>query len=120
MDRDLIPLQNAAQLLEIYREAKRKAEAGIALLRESKKLMTAFGEHVSVIPDHFNDFSLGNPSSFNGVDNLLSSMNTLFRRNFWAYIADKTEIRKIMSVKRREELDNQIYQIGRASCRERV
>lgn len=108
-DRGLIPLQNSVQLLETYREAKRKAEAGIALLRESKKLMTAFGEHVSIIPDHFSDFNLGNPSNFHGVDNLLSSMDTLFRRGFWAYIADKTELRKIMSVKRRDELDKQLF-----------
>lgn len=101
---EIIPLQGAMQLLEEYKGALAKAKTGVSLLHEAKKLMaTAFGGKDSVLPQGFTDFSLED------LPRMVQAIETLMRRNFWGYVADKTEIRKIMSIKRRDELDKQIY-----------
>ena len=107
-DKNMIPLQNSARLLDLWKEAKEKIGTAMLLLREAKRIMgTAFGEHRdTVLPAGFCDYSL---QPCHGDSCFPKDVETLLRRHFWTYIVDKTEMRKMMSLKRQDELNRQLF-----------
>lgn len=106
-DKAMIPLQNSAQLLDRWMDAKSRIATAMTLLKQAKSIMNAaFGEHRdTVLPVGFCDYTLSRDTS----DGLPKDVETLLRRHFWTYIVDKTEMRKMMSLKRQDELNRQLF-----------
>ena len=101
-DTGIMKKQTIIELVEVYDEAIRTMKAGYTLLQKSQDMFKdGFGN------DHYRRFSV--VDSYDDPIKLLEAAETKLRREAWKSIIDQMGIRKILSVKRAEELDKQLH-----------
>lgn len=103
---DLIPINNASQIVAACEDTYRDIYAAFELLEKAKiRLKNTFGEHRdSILPSRFSDYQLGNDWR---DDAFVECKNTI-KNHAWNFIVDKTQIKTLLSIKRQEELDKQM------------
>lgn len=101
-DTGIATRKTAQEMVAAYHQAISDIEAGYKQVFAAEEILkSAFGEHYSdfsTLPDHCRDNNAG----------VLKSVEARLRRNAWKAIVNKLDIRKIMSVKRVEEMDKRL------------
>jgi len=103
----LIPLTNATQIVTAIDETYRDVYAAFELLEKAKtRLKNTLGEHRdSIFNGRIDEYSLGN----GWREGLFRDCKTKIKRNAWAFIVDKIQIKSLLSIKKQEELDRQLF-----------
>ena len=103
LDTGIIKKQTIIELVTIYEEAINTMKAGYALLNKSQDLFQ----------DNFGTETYARFSVVPGYDipnRVCVDIELKLRRAVWKVMIDMLDIRKILSVKRAEELDKQLYE----------
>lgn len=99
MGKDIASPQTLSTRVDAYLEAVKKIEAAYALLDEAQStLRGAFDEYLNVIPYHAADQPL----------ETLKKAREEIKRRVWRRLIDLSQVRKVMSVKRAEDLDQRL------------
>lgn len=100
---DLVRRLSVAEIVSVYEREEAKVRQAFALLASAEDSLNAtfsLGEHRSIsIHDSYN-----RTLNFADVDSCLESL----RRNVWSTLVDRLELRRMMSIRAWEELDEKI------------
>lgn len=98
---ELIPLNNATQIVAICEDAARDVSTALELLDQARiKLKNVFGTNGA---DLFHDWKLNQLGSRE-----IPGCKATIKNSAWRFIADKVQIRTLLSIKKQEELDKQL------------
>jgi hypothetical protein len=106
MEKTMIPLKNSAELVDVYDQAILLVSEGLKKIAEAKELLlNNFGEHNGYILERaLYDHDLQKSRH----ESTVKLCAKVIQRNFWRFIVQKTEMRKLLSVQKTKELDDQI------------
>ena len=100
LDTGIATRKTVSEMVAAYKLAAAKIEAGYAQVYEAQDILeSAFGEHYS-------DFSCLPDRCYSST--VVKDVMTRLKRAAWRSIIHKLEIRKVMSIKRVEELDKRL------------
>lgn len=102
--KELIPLSNTPEIVKTYNEALRDLETAFSLIGNVKvKLLNTLGKYRDNIFDghRLSDFD------FDGKGPIELSKRVI-KLNTWRFIADKSGLKTLLSIKRAEEFDRQL------------
>jgi len=98
--KDIAMQWTLAARVDTYVEAMQKVDAAYGILEEAQHdLREAFDEHLDVLPSHV---YASQPLK------MLEMVRDKIRRRAWARLIDLSQVRKVMSVKRAEYLDQRL------------
>ena len=102
LDTGIMNRKTVGQMIDQYDEAIRTARAGYAMLQKSQEMM----REVMGAEGRSSMFSV--VEGYREPSELIKEIETKLRRDAWKSIINMTGVRRILSVKRAEELDKQL------------
>ena len=97
MTTELIPWSTVQSIVERYRSAREKIESAQDLCREAQELARPMSEHWT-------------PAITDGYHGNSSDVLPKLKAATWKHVVDKLGVRTMMSIKKQEELDEEIHQ----------
>lgn len=106
--KELIPINNGADLVDIHDQALLLINQGIEAIKQAKTLLkNNFGNYADYIfTTDVRDYSF----SDGNTTHLKKEIENNMKKNFWTHVVNRTNLKKFLSVKRKEELDRNLTQ----------
>lgn len=107
MNDQLIPLNNATQIVAIYNNVLNDLHRAFSLIEGAKrKMKNTFGEgNDGLWKRDLRDYEF----SDGWERGIFENCKARIKREAWSYIVDKTQIKTLLSIKRQEELSKQLF-----------
>lgn len=105
MNKELMPTQTAAHMVDAYQEARQEVTDAFKLMSAAKKrLNSAFGQY----RDNVIDSRMAGGSDFEVDSYDHKASMRIIKKNAWAGVIDKCQIRNLLTDKRNKELEKQL------------